>query len=100
MNLSEITQNVLRMVETRSGIPVRVEPDPNLPVTTPAKVVMARGNLSLHRVFYRPESSSPPDYLICSPARRRLTRANSCKPAWMRCAGESARRNPYGPARA
>jgi hypothetical protein len=65
MNLSEITQNVLRMVETRSGIPIRVEPDSNLPVTTPAKVVMARGNLALHRVFYRPESSSPVDYLIC-----------------------------------
>ena len=42
-----------------------VEPDPNLPGTTLAKVVMARGKLALHRVFYRPESSSAPDYLIC-----------------------------------
>ncbi len=68
MSLSEITQKVLRMVETRSGIPVDVEPDPNLPGTTLAKVVMARGALALHRVSYRPESSSPPDYLICQQA--------------------------------
>jgi hypothetical protein len=68
MNLSEITQKVLRLVETRSGIPVHVEPDPNLPGTILAKVVMARGPLALHQVFYRPDSSSPPDYLICSQA--------------------------------
>jgi hypothetical protein len=40
MNLSEITQKVLRLVETRSGIPAHVEPDPNLPGTALAKVVM------------------------------------------------------------
>jgi hypothetical protein len=33
-----------------------------------AKVVMARGALALHRVTYRPNSSSPPDYLICQQA--------------------------------
>jgi hypothetical protein len=65
MSLSEITQKVLRLVETRSGIPVNVEPDPNLPGTILAKVVMARGALALHRVLYRPDSASPPDYLIC-----------------------------------
>lgn len=57
MSLSEITQKVLRLVETRSGIPVHVEADPNLPGTTLAKVVMARGALSLHQVTYRPDSS-------------------------------------------
>jgi hypothetical protein len=68
MNLSEITRNVLRLVETRSGIPVHVEVDSSLPGTTLAKVVMARGALALHRVTYRPDSSSPPDYLICQQA--------------------------------
>jgi hypothetical protein len=68
MSLSEITQKVLRLVETRSGIPVNVEPDPGLPGSTLAKVVMARGTLNLHRVFYRPDSSLAPDYLICKQA--------------------------------
>jgi hypothetical protein len=31
MSLSETTKKVLRLVEDRSGIPVHVEPDPNLP---------------------------------------------------------------------
>lgn len=68
MSLSEITQKVLRLVETRSGIPVDVEPDPGLPGTMLAKVVMARGTLNLHRVSYRPDSSLAPDYLICKQA--------------------------------
>lgn len=68
MNLSETTRTVLRLVETRSGIPVHVEADSSLPGTTLAKVVMARGALALHRVTYRPDSSSPPDYLICQQA--------------------------------
>ncbi len=68
MSLSEITQQVLRLVQTRTGIPVHVEPDPSLPGTTLAKVVMARGALALHRVTYRPDNSSPPDYLICQQA--------------------------------
>ncbi|MEQ2005174.1 MAG: hypothetical protein ABMA26_00130 [Limisphaerales bacterium] len=68
MSLSEITQTVLRLVETRSGIPVHVEPDPSLPGTILARVVMARGALALHRVSYRPDSSAPPDYLICAQA--------------------------------
>jgi hypothetical protein len=68
MNLSEITQKVLRLVETRSGIPVDVEPDPSLPGSTLAKVVVARGTLNLHRVSYRPDSSLAPDYLICKQA--------------------------------
>ena len=68
MSLSETTRSVLRLVEERSGIPVHVEPDPNLPGTILAKVVMARENLLLHRVFYRPNSTTPPDYLICQQA--------------------------------
>jgi hypothetical protein len=68
MSLSDITQQVLRLVETRSGIPVHVEADPNLPGTILAKVVMARGPLALHQVFYRPNSASTPDYLICRQA--------------------------------
>jgi hypothetical protein len=68
MSLSETTRSVLRLVEERSGIPVHVEPDPNLPGTILAKVVMARENLLLHRIFYRPNSTTPPDYLICQQA--------------------------------
>jgi hypothetical protein len=68
MSLSETTQRVLRLVQDRSGIPVHVEPDSNLPGSMLAKVVMARGALALHRVTYRPESSSPPDFLICQQA--------------------------------
>ena len=68
MSLNEITWKVLRLVESRSGIPVHVEPDPSLPGTMLAKVTMARGSLKLHRVAYRPDSSSPPDYLICQQA--------------------------------
>ncbi len=68
MSLGDTTQKVLRLVETRTGIPVHVEPDPNLPGTLLAKVVMARGKLALHRVTYRPDSASRPDYLICQQA--------------------------------
>jgi hypothetical protein len=68
MSLSESTRRILRMVESQSGIPVHVAADPNLPGTILAKVVMARAPLALHRVFYRPDSSSPPDYLICQQA--------------------------------
>lgn len=68
MGLSEITHKVLRLVETRSGILVHVEPDPGLPGSILAKVVMARGALALHRVTYRPDSSSAPDFLICQQA--------------------------------
>jgi hypothetical protein len=60
LNLSDTTQNVLRMVEARSGIPVHVEADPGLPGTALAKVVMARAPLALHRVLYRPDSSAHP----------------------------------------
>ena len=68
MSLSQTTQRVLRIIEERSGIPVHVEPDPNLPGTILAKVVMARGNLRLHQVFYRPNSSVAADHLICRQA--------------------------------
>ena len=68
MNLSETTRTLLRLVETRSGISVNVEPDPSMPDTMLAKVVMARGALALHRVTYRPDSSTAPDYLICQQA--------------------------------
>ncbi len=68
MSLSETTQKVLRMVEARSGIPVHVAPDSTLPGTALAKVIMARAPLALHQVFYRPESNTPPDYLICHQA--------------------------------
>ena len=64
MSLSDITRQGLRLVEARSGIPVHVAPDPSLPGTTLVRVVMARGKVALHRASYRPDRSSPPDYLI------------------------------------
>ncbi len=69
MNLNETTQKVLRLVEVRSGISVHVEPDRDLPGSILAKVVMARGALRLHRVTYRPDGSTPPDYLILCAGR-------------------------------
>lgn len=68
MSLNETTRQVLRLVEERSGLPVHVEPDPNLPGTLLATVTMARGRVPLHRVVYRPNSATPPDYLICKQA--------------------------------
>src|SRR5437899_1706609 len=68
MSLSETTRNVLHLVEDRSGIPVHIESDSTLPGTLLAKVVMARGPLALNQVFYRPNGSVPPDYLICHQA--------------------------------
>jgi len=57
MSLNETTRKVLRLVEERSGIPVHVEPDPDLPGTLLATVTMARGKVALHRVVYRPNSA-------------------------------------------
>lgn len=44
MSLSETTRKILRLVEARSGISVHVAPDPDLPGTALAKVVMARAH--------------------------------------------------------
>jgi hypothetical protein len=68
MIFGDAVKKVLGLVEERSGIPVHIEPDPDLPGTLLAKVLMARGALRLHRVLYRPNSSTPPDYLICQQA--------------------------------
>ncbi len=57
MSLNETTRKVLRLFEERSGIPVHVEPDPDLPGTLLATVTMARGKVALHRVVYRPNSA-------------------------------------------
>jgi len=63
----EEQDELLALKVLAEALPV-VEPDPNLPGTLLAKVVMARDNLPLHRVFYRPNSAVPPDYLICQQA--------------------------------
>jgi hypothetical protein len=68
MSLSETTQELLRRVEAQSGIPVHVEPNPNLPGSMLARVVMARGSKAIDEVFYRPDTAERPDYLICQQA--------------------------------
>src|SRR2546423_13858168 len=65
MSLGATTQKILRLVEEKTGLPVHVEPDPSLPAAQLAKVVIARGDLHLHQVFYRPDNSNASDYLIC-----------------------------------
>src|SRR5437773_6859274 len=64
MGLSTTTQKVIELVEEKTGFPVHVEPDSSLHPSQLAKVVIARGDLHLHRVLYRPDNNAP-DYLIC-----------------------------------
>ncbi len=65
MSLSATTEKMIRLVEERTGFPVYVEPDASLPPAQLAKAVVARADLHLHRVLYRPDASTAPDYLIC-----------------------------------
>ena len=62
MNLRQTTHDIIRLVEERSGFPVQVLEDPNLPVI--AQVRMARGTVPSHFILYKPESKSF-DYSIC-----------------------------------
>ncbi|MFT5290598.1 MAG: hypothetical protein ACI82F_002673 [Planctomycetota bacterium] len=64
MKPAQATEKVIKLVEEQTGLPVHVEPDPNLPSTTLASVQMARGRTRLHQVLYQPASTQSPDYLI------------------------------------
>jgi hypothetical protein len=63
LKLREITRDIIRLVEERSGFPVQVLEDPDLPVI--AQVRMARGTAPSHFVFYKPSEGESPDYTIC-----------------------------------
>lgn len=63
MALQQVTEDVLRSVEEKTGRPVMVEPDPSLG-TVLANVKMARGPAPAHLVTYNP-SAGAADYVIC-----------------------------------
>ena len=63
MNLRQTTRDIIGLVEERSGFPVQVLEDPDLPVI--AQVRMARGTAPSHFVFYKPSEGESPDYAIC-----------------------------------
>ena len=63
MDFRDATHRILKLVEEKTGIPVRVTKDSTLP--THATVRMARGNLPVHLVAYNPSKGPAPDYLIC-----------------------------------
>lgn len=64
MTLRAITREVIQLVETETGIPVRVMENPKLQVL--ATVRMARaGGLPAHMVLYKQHPGEVPDYQIC-----------------------------------
>lgn len=65
MSLFPYTVDLIRQVESLSGIPVEVRADPSLPGSHLAEVRMAREGRTSHVVLYRPDSIEAPDYLIC-----------------------------------
>ena len=65
VSLLPLTVEILKQVESDSGIPVEIQSDPNLPGSHLAEVRMARGEQTSHLVLYKPDGTEPPDYLIC-----------------------------------
>jgi hypothetical protein len=64
MEPGQASNRIIKLVEEKTGLPVHVDPDPNLPGTTLASVKMARGRTPLHQVAYQPNAATSPDYLI------------------------------------
>lgn len=64
MEPGQASKRIIKLVEEKTGLPVHVEPEPNLPGTTLATVKIARGRTPLHQVHYQPNASTSPDYLI------------------------------------
>jgi hypothetical protein len=62
LDIRQTTRDIISMVEERSGFPVQVLEDPNLPVI--AQVRMARGSVPSHFILYKTEGESL-DYSIC-----------------------------------
>lgn len=59
----DITRTIIGLLEERSGYPVQISAEPNLP--TIATVRIARGTLPAHLVLYKPSTGENPDYAIC-----------------------------------
>lgn len=62
MGLRETTRSIIALVEEVSGFPVLVTEDPSL--QTLAVVRMARGDVSVHTIAYKPSADTQPNYLI------------------------------------
>lgn len=65
MSLLPVTIEIIRQVESASGIPVEIRADPALPGSHLAEVRIARGTSTTHLVLYKPDADERPDYLIC-----------------------------------
>ena len=63
MTLRQTTREIIKLVEEKTGYPVQVSQDPNLP--TIATIHMARGNVPAHLLVYKPQPGKSPDYPIC-----------------------------------
>jgi len=64
LELRRVTREVIKLLEDKSGIPVRVLQEQKL--TTIATVRIARkGSVPVHFVLYKPSAGESPDYSIC-----------------------------------
>lgn len=64
MTLRDVTRQIIKLVETKSDIPVRVMQDEKL--SNIATVRIARkGSVPAHLVIYKPHPGESPDYQIC-----------------------------------
>ena len=63
LKLREITRELIKLLEEKSGYPVEVMEDPR--ISTLATIRIARDNLPAHILSYGPTPGTPPDYAIC-----------------------------------
>jgi hypothetical protein len=64
LTLRQITRDIISLVEEKSGIPVRVTQDPNLPTLATVRIAR-KGSTPVHLVVYKPSPGESPDYAIC-----------------------------------
>jgi len=63
LKLREVTNQMIAVLEQKSGCLVHVMEDPNLPTLSAIKI--ARGNIPAHIISYKPASKNEtPDYSI------------------------------------
>ncbi len=63
MKLREITRELIKLLEEKSGYPVQVLENPKL--ATLSTIRIARNNVPGHTLYYCPSPGMPPDYAIC-----------------------------------
>ena len=64
MGLLPATQRIVAEVERLTNRPVRIEEDQSLKVM--AQMTVARGDMPLHQLRYKPTGTNPPDYFVAS----------------------------------